>query len=189
MAVDRAQWIEQLMLRFSKSLIRYAAGILKDQEAAKEVVQECFMNLLDENPDRFEGDHVRAWLFRECRNRSIDVWRKRRKLEPMTEAHEEALSFQIGESGAGDPLRELETRRGVSGLKEEMRKLSPRHQEALWLKYNDGLSYKEIAEVMRLTPTNVGYILHEAVSRLRDKIAEPGPQDETPRATKRSYGE
>ena len=42
--------------------------------------------------------------------------------------------------------------------------LPARHQEILWLKYKDGLSYKEIGDVMGISPSNAGFILSEATS-------------------------
>ena len=50
-------------------------------EMAKEVVQECFLNLLEE-PDGTVHLHLQGWLFRQCRNRAIDVWRKKQRQEP-----------------------------------------------------------------------------------------------------------
>ena len=55
----------------------------------------------------------------------------------------------------------------LATLQREIEKLSPRHQEVLWLKYHEGLAYKQIAEVMGISASNVGFILYEAVHRLR----------------------
>jgi len=41
------------------------------------------------------------------------------------------------------------------------------------LKFGAGLSYKEIAEVMQLSVSHVGVILHTALTRLRLLLAEP----------------
>jgi RNA polymerase sigma factor (sigma-70 family) len=48
--------------------------------------------------------------------------------------------------------------------------LPDRQQEVLRLKFNAGLSYKEIAEVTGLTSTNVGFILHTAIAKLRKRL-------------------
>jgi RNA polymerase sigma-70 factor (ECF subfamily) len=41
------------------------------------------------------------------------------------------------------------------------------------LKFSGGLSYKEIAEVMELSVSHVGVILHTAIGRLRTSLGEP----------------
>ena len=40
------------------------------------------------------------------------------------------------------------------------------------LKFHGGLSYREIAEVMGITSTNVGFILHTAISKLRQRMVK-----------------
>jgi RNA polymerase sigma factor (sigma-70 family) len=176
--LDKAQWIEILIQRHSKGLIRYASNILKDKEAAKEIVQEGFLKLL-QHKDEVPEEHVQAWLFRECRNRSIDSWRKLRRIDRLDDKTEEALGFSTS-----NPLQDLETHRELREMNVAIAKLSARHREALFLKYKDGLSYKQIAEVMGLTSTNVGFILHEAMTELR-----AGTLEAEAGAAKRKYGE
>lgn len=180
--MDQSQWVEFLIKRYSQPLIRYVTSILKDKEAAKEIVQEAYLTLLEKNQDEVRG-YVQAWLYRECRNRAIDLWRKRRKVEPLGENEEEILSF-----ADSDPLRDLELQRDVHRLRGEIGKLPARHQEALWLKYKDGLSYKEIAEVLGISASNVGFILLEAVKALREAAAVV-EQNAIKVPPKRKYGE
>ena len=54
--------------------------------------------------------------------------------------------------------------------------LPPRQQEIVRLKFQHGMSYKQIADVMKLTPTNVGFILHTAIKTLRDQFAVGGTE-------------
>lgn len=159
--MNKSRWIENLIAKFSKPLIRYATGILKDSEAAKEVVQECFLRILDHDPIELNINE-QSWLYRECRNRSIDIWRKQRRIEPLSPNFDEKWAMNDP-----NPLQKIETNQEVTRLQVEVRKLPEKSQEILWLKYNDGLSYKEIAEVMGLSPSNVGFILHEVMKILR----------------------
>lgn len=158
--MNKSEWIEKLMQQYSKPMIRYAAAILKDTEAAREVVQECFLNLLEE-PDGTVHLHLQGWLFRQCRNRAIDVWRKRQRQEPLDDTND-LPDF------SSDPYKQLEQNRSLTVLQREVEKLSPRHQEVVWLKYHEGLSYKQISEIMGTSPSNVGFLLYEAVHRLRE---------------------
>jgi RNA polymerase sigma-70 factor (ECF subfamily) len=45
-------------------------------------------------------------------------------------------------------------------------KLPGRQREALRLKFQDGLSYRDIARVMRVSESNVGFLLHTAIKTL-----------------------
>jgi RNA polymerase sigma factor (sigma-70 family) len=176
--LDKADWISILMQRHSKGLIRYAANILHDKEAAKEIVQDCFLKLLQQAPE-VPREQTQAWLWRECRNRSIDAWRKLRKIDHLEDKGEEVFG-----SSDSNPLQELETQRDLKAMQATLRHLSSVQQEALFLKYKDGLSYKEIAEVMGLSATNVGFILHEAMSLLRSATDGAAPAVQV-----RKYGE
>lgn len=50
--------------------------------------------------------------------------------------------------------------------------LPERQQEVVVLKFQNGLSYREIAEVTGLSVSNVGFQLHVALKTLRERLAE-----------------
>jgi RNA polymerase sigma-70 factor (ECF subfamily) len=50
--------------------------------------------------------------------------------------------------------------------------LNKREQEAIILKYSNGMSNREIAEVLNLTETNVGSILCRTIRKLRNSFIE-----------------
>ena len=50
--------------------------------------------------------------------------------------------------------------------------LSPNQQEVVRLKFQDELSYKQISSVTGLTVSNVGFLLHTAIRRLRDGLRQ-----------------
>jgi RNA polymerase sigma-70 factor (ECF subfamily) len=51
-----------------------------------------------------------------------------------------------------------------------LKQLSDKQQEAVRLKFQSGLSYREIAEVMDITVNHVGVLLHNALKAIRDRI-------------------
>ena len=58
-----------------------------------------------------------------------------------------------------------------TALLQALADLPTNQQEVVRLKFQDGLSYRDIAEVTGLTQSNVGYLLHTAVKRLRERLA------------------
>lgn len=151
-----------LIKQYSKPLIRYASSILKDVELAKEIVQECFLKVFAHSLSEIK---IPGWLYREVRNRSIDLWRSRRKIEGLAAEDEENLI-----SEHPDPLQGLEVRENVEVMAGHVKSLSARDQELLRLKYGEGLSYEQIGEAMGLSATNVGYILCQAMKTLRQSV-------------------
>ncbi len=59
-----------------------------------------------------------------------------------------------------------------SGVLEIMEELPERQQEVVRLKFQGGLSYREIAEVMNTTVNNVGVMLHTAIKNIRQRLPE-----------------
>jgi RNA polymerase sigma-70 factor (ECF subfamily) len=79
-------------------------------------------------------------------------------------------------SPEGDPGDRALRRESHGRLLRALEELPPRQQEVLRLKFGEGLSYKEISRITRLSVSNVGYTIHVAVSRLRATLAADASQ-------------
>jgi RNA polymerase sigma-70 factor (ECF subfamily) len=69
-------------------------------------------------------------------------------------------------------LEASETQASVLAL---IDRLPPNQQEVIRLKFQNGFSYKEIARITELSVTNVGFLIHTAVTRLRREFAAERP--------------
>ena len=69
-----------------------------------------------------------------------------------------------------EPGERLSQKEQLDQLREQIAGLPERQQEILRLRLQEGLSYKQCAEVTGLSVTNVGYLLHQAVSTLRESM-------------------
>jgi RNA polymerase sigma-70 factor (ECF subfamily) len=78
-----------------------------------------------------------------------------------------------------------ETGAGVRGVLALIGELPDRQQEVVRLKFQGGLSYREIAEVMDTTANNVGVLLHTAVKAIRTRMAAAPCPGTPPPATTR----
>ena len=157
-----SNWVMQALVEHEAPLLRYATSLVGPVRAP-DVVQDTFMRLCAESQKDVDG-HVAAWLFRVCRNRAIELVRAERRVSPLEEAGMEP-------SSDGGPVSALERKRALTRVGAALSTLSEREREVLWLKVDGGLRYKEIAEVMKLSVTNVGFILHTAISKLRKELA------------------
>lgn len=164
----KAELVNYWIKKSSSDLIRYTNQILRDEERAKDVVQDAFLKLIDEDPSQIEK-LLPQWLFRVCRNAAIDIWRREKKIDPFNEGHEGSLHSNTVGAEEG-----LSAQQSTNVMLVELAKMNPKHQEVLRLKFNDGLSYKEISEITGYTVTNVGFILHEAVQKLKNRVRKGG---------------
>lgn len=165
---SKVEWIQEAMTRFQGPLLQFTQRMTGNLELARDVVQDAFLTLLHQDRARVEG-HLGAWLFTVCRHRAVDLMRKEERMRPGTE--KEILEK---ESPAPPPAELAEKRVTHAQVQQLIQGLSPKQQEVLRLKFQGGLSYKEISDVTGLTPGNVGVILHTAVKALRGKMRPAG---------------
>ncbi len=143
-----------------ESIRRYAVRLLSDPEAALDVAQEVFLKLEQNRP---EIQAERAWAYRTARNLVIDRFRKSGRFG-------NTLQDIPGDVTRFDPAAIIEKKETLEMIQEKMNDLSPRHREVLRLKFQEGLKYAEIAEVISEPVTTVGWLLHEAIRQLRKEL-------------------
>ena len=151
---------------YQAPLVRYAAHITGDLELARDVVQDTFLRLWKQKKERVEG-HLAQWLFRVCRNRALDVVRKEQRTKRMAGTLKSEPA-----SAAPGPAQLLERRETMNRVLLALETLPPREQEVLRLKFQNGLSYREIAATVGISVSNVGYLIHNGVKKVRVALAK-----------------
>jgi RNA polymerase sigma-70 factor (ECF subfamily) len=73
------------------------------------------------------------------------------------------------------PGRSLEAAETHASMLRLIDRLPANQQEVVRLKFQNGFSYKEIARITELSVTNVGFLIHTAVTRLRREFAAERP--------------
>jgi len=142
--------------RFQGPLVRHARAVLLDTEAAKDVVQETFIRFLTEKP---RPDNLGGWLYRVSRNLSLDIVRKEKRRMRLNEG--------LDESTPASPETTVSLR---VDLGRAYTKLTPEQREVVFLKVQEGLSYKEIADAIGKPAGTVGWMLHEAFKILATEL-------------------
>lgn len=87
----------------------------------------------------------------------------------MTYLDEEILEAQPGEEASPSDRIEQSEARGF--LMQIVATLPPRQQEVLQLKFQNDLSYQQIAEITKTSVNNVGVLIHTALKTLRQRYA------------------
>lgn len=158
---------------FGKRTLGYLRGLVG--EAAEDVQQEVWLAAYLgirglSNPRAF-----RTWLYRTTRHRAIDFLRKqKRERELLADAEAEAADASEP-ADAGEPADEGGTAAlDESELEAVMATLTPAQREVLVLRYQDDLSYAEIALVVGCSVGTVRSRLHYAKQRLHECVARRG---------------
>ena len=161
-------WIDAAIEQYEAPLLRYAGHFVFDLETARDVVQDTFMKLCKQSEHEI-SPKLAKWLYTVCRNRAIDVCRKESRMKVSSKEQIRAqLASQVDDSGG--PTVAIEKVETATGLLQHVSCLPDQQQEALRLKFHGGLTYREIADVMGLSSSHVGVILHTAISKLRQRM-------------------
>jgi len=155
-------WIEPILERYERPLLRYAASLCGCPERARDVVQDTFVRLAKHGEP--EADHLAPWLFTVCRNRAFDLRRKEERLMPMNHEPPETADTV---SHAPDPAASLLQKETSERLEALLEHLSENQREVIRLRFQCELSYREIAEVTQLGIGNVGFLIHTGLKKLR----------------------
>jgi len=157
---------EEVFERFEIPLLQYAARITGDRERARDVVQETFIKF-QRNGALNRADEPATWLFTVCRNGALNICRKERR---MMYLDEELIESREGEQPM--PFERLEEEEAAAFLTRIIGTLPPRQQEVLRLKFQNDLSYRQIADITKTTTNNVGVLIHTALKTLRQHYRE-----------------
>jgi RNA polymerase sigma-70 factor (ECF subfamily) len=154
-----------LLRRFEIPLLQFATRITRDRERARDVVQETFVKF--QNNGAFQNPEPATWLFTVCRNRALNVCRKERRMQYLDE---ELIEGREAEQPM--PFERLEEQEAAGFLLRIVATLPTRQQEVLQLKFQNDLSYRQIAEITKTTANNVGVLIHTALKTLRQRYAK-----------------
>src|SRR5438132_5004766 len=135
--------MQTLMKRFEIPLLQFATRITSDRERAKDVVQETFVKFQRNGALSHEAEPA-TWLFTVCRNGALNVCRKEKRMmyleEEMIESREDEQPM---------PFERMEQREASGFLIKILETLPARQQEVLQLKFQNDLSYQQIAEITK----------------------------------------
>lgn len=164
--------IEELFAALESPLLGYALRYTGEAALAEDVVQEAFMKL---HAQYATVEKPRQWLYRTVHNLALNQRRAAGKTVSLDESAENENSPAVE---AADPAllpdEQIIRLEGIGLVRLSLEALDKRSRELVKLKFNDGLSYKDIAARTGLTTGNVGFILHQALKTIAAELAKTG---------------
>ena len=164
MQETREQFIERALADYESPLVGYAMNIVHDLERARDIVQDTFIRLCQQDLSKVSNG-LKSWLYTVCKNRALDVLRKDRRMEPLDDARWKHIA---GPSLAPD--RQLVQDERLALIMHYLDRLTENQREVILLKFQQNLSYQEISDKTGLTSGNIGFLIHTGLKRLRDLL-------------------
>jgi RNA polymerase sigma-70 factor, ECF subfamily len=164
---------EKLVVRFQKEVYYLARKIVFNHMDADEVVQDTFLkvyrNIKEYDPDKCK---FFTWLYRITVNTALSFIRRRPERNQSIDSLMEADRVQFAD--AADVTQEYQNHELQEIIEKALDSLSPEMRSVFILKTWNGLSYKEIAEVLEISEGTVMSRLNRARSKLQLILKETG---------------
>jgi RNA polymerase sigma factor (sigma-70 family) len=157
---------EEAMLPHLDAAHNLARWLLRNEQDAQDVVQEAYLRAF-RSFGGFHGGNGRAWLLTIVRNTSYTLLKKNRAADFTT--FDEEIHASSDESVG--PATILEHSEDAEVIKEAINELPAEFREILVLRHQEGLSYKEIADIAQIPPGTVMSRLARARSKLKEYLA------------------
>jgi RNA polymerase sigma-70 factor (ECF subfamily) len=165
---EHRAWIMAAVAAYEQRLVRFAARLVRDEHAARDIVQHTLLKLCGESEERI-GDTLAQWLFTVCRNRAVDWLRSRRGEISLHEAHADGNGRANGAVALrdGDPA-EICAARDLGEMLLSLVGTLPEAQRESLLLWLEGWPAVQIAEITGRQPATVRVQLHTALKSLRE---------------------
>lgn len=158
------QFVERALAEYESPLVGYAYGFVHDVERARDIVQDTFIRLCQQDVAKVK-DGLKTWLFTVCRNRALDVLRKESRVTQLDESEYHAVA-----EDSPAPDRTLDQAERLNQTMRYLARLPQNQQTVILMKFRDGCSYQEICEATGLSSGNVGFLIHTGLKRLRELL-------------------
>ena len=170
----RAETLEELFAALESPLLAYALRLLGRRSVAEDVVQDGFMKLHAQFAEVREPRH---WLYRTVHNAAANHRRRDGRLESFDPVVAPGKPLSVAATTPdAEPLPDEQIARieHIGLVRLSLQTLDARSRELLRLKFDEDLSYKQIAEQTGLKVGHVGYLLHHAIKEVAEKLQQSG---------------
>lgn len=178
-----AEWIERavrgdqkafsyLVNRYLPLVYNYLYRMTQNHEVSEEMAQEAFVkayqNLKSFDPAR----SFKPWILRIASNAAISQIRKQSRLVSLNALEEEGVWGEAEHQTAEDLVTQLERKLSTEAVLKAMGNLDDKYRQALLLRYQQELSYEEIAEALSIPLNTVRTWIKRGMDKLRNEVKE-----------------
>ena len=161
----------KLVLNYQDMIVNTCYGFVKNHTDAEDVAQEVFIEVYRSINKFREDAKLSTWLYRIAVNKSIDFLRKKKRkswlgsIQSMFGSEEKLMVIE--DNYQPNPQQTLEQNERKLVLENAIDKLVQNQKSVFILHKYEGLSYKEIAEIMNVSLSSVESLMHRAKKNLK----------------------
>ena len=164
-SLDR-KLFEQLFRQYFGELCNFARSYINDDDTAKEITQNVFINLWQNKKNIDSGKSVKSYLFTSVRNRCLNHIRDNKKFRSSV-LDVEIADYETAYESDAFSVAELETK-----ISSALDKLPERCRQVFMLNRFEDLKYKEVAEKLGISIKTVEVQMSKALKILREELKD-----------------
>ncbi|HIX65953.1 MAG TPA: RNA polymerase sigma factor [Candidatus Anaerotruncus excrementipullorum] len=161
---------EQLYLTYRQLMYHVAYGVLRDPQLSEDAVHQAFMRILNHLGKISEVDcpKTKSFVVIIVKNIAINLYNSRKRRAVLS------LDEMEGWTGgaAPSPQQSVEDQEGALALAALLERMPEGYRSVLLLKYDNGYSTGEIADMLGLTEENVKKRIQRARKKLEELLQE-----------------
>ena len=154
-----------LFERYYSTLVNYGKTLMTGEDRVKDCVQDVFVDIWSYRHKLNEAIVVKAYLLSSVRKRIARLHHREHIFSNIK--HIDSLEFLFDFSIEDRLIADETTAKKVEQLNKSINQLSDRQKEAIYLRYHQGLTVEQVAEVLNLNYQSTKNLLHRAILQLR----------------------
>ena len=158
--------LDQILVAYSDSLVRFAYSLVHDSAAAEDIAAESIAILLTTYKKFRDDGHMRAYLYGIARHKAMDYLRLHRYMVPLEDV-ENVL-------GGGDLEMDVLRKERNQAIYRTIQALPEQYRQVLQLTYFDEFAPKDIAAILRKNQKQIYNLLARAKVALKELLEKEG---------------
>ncbi|MGB3467910.1 MAG: RNA polymerase sigma factor [Cyclobacteriaceae bacterium] len=156
---------EVLYRKYYAEIFRYVHKKVQDQDETADIVSRVFIKSYRTIEDfQYKGLPYSAWLYRVAINETNQYFRKNKTRHVVIDEHlSSSIAFEINLDSSRSEL--------IDKLPSVLNQLKPDNLELIELRYFEGLTFRQISEIMNLTETNCKVKTFRALKKLKKLLS------------------
>ena len=164
---DDTQAYKQLFLLFYPSLVSFAVSIIRSKELSEEIVSDVFMKIWEKRHQLDKIENLSYYLFTAVKNRCLNELNTSKNKVGL-EINDTVFEFR---SLYHDPEQKMISAETIDQIQKAIRELPPRCRLIFKLVKEEGLKYKEVAELMQLSVKTIENQMSLAFKKIGSAVA------------------
>jgi len=168
-----SQALEFLIQRNLNDVYNFSFNYVKNEAEADDLTQEIFVKVW-KNIKKFNSQYkFRTWLFTIAKNTCLDFLKKNKRTVNFSELDNDETDFNFSESLADKSpsiLKVLQNQGDFEALNLALESLPKSYQATLDLRYDQGLKFREIAELLGVSMETIKTRNRRGIEMLKKKL-------------------